>query len=343
MVSWLLIFMLCINQSKLHQIHVVVIQNRLEQLRQKQRTQALRVPDELGGTITNMAIAAATEVTEEEAAAAEEEEEIEEYSREMSPELLDPASLPQEDRKLPIVDEEDELRALVREMESCGGMLRVHVEPHFYSLPLVISSHPQISCLGHKGATLSKTLPHHLWQILQPSVFTKTKQPRTWTRTKNFSTWKKAWTTLVPTVGKTSSDRENRDSSTECIRVSSGTNTTRRITSKSSYTDPDKRLTDILPAPPLAPTILLPRLCKVTNSTFSTQISCKHSRPLITAVTEYLLFPRTCSDKTVTPSYKFVRDKSDPDTCLLVFTAGPPYEDIAFRIVDKEWEYSHKR
>ncbi len=26
-----------------------------------------------------------------------------------------------------------------------------------------------------------------------------------------------------------------------------------------------------------------------------------------------------------------------------MFNAGPPYEDIAFRIVDKEWEYSHKR
>jgi hypothetical protein len=25
------------------------------------------------------------------------------------------------------------------------------------------------------------------------------------------------------------------------------------------------------------------------------------------------------------------------------FSAGPPYEDIAFRIVNKEWEYSHKR
>lgn len=113
-----LIVLLHNNQSKLHQIHVAVIQNRLEQLRQKQRTQALRVQEELGGTITNMAIAAATEVTEEEAAAAEEEEEIEEYSRDMSPELLDPASLPQEDRNLPIVDEEDELRALVSLLRS---------------------------------------------------------------------------------------------------------------------------------------------------------------------------------------------------------------------------------
>jgi hypothetical protein len=28
---------------------------------------------------------------------------------------------------------------------------------------------------------------------------------------------------------------------------------------------------------------------------------------------------------------------------LIRFIAGPPYEDIAFRIVDKEWDYSAKR
>ena len=39
----------------------------------------------------------------------------------------------------------------------------------------------------------------------------------------------------------------------------------------------------------------------------------------------------------------------DPDadehgsTCLLRFHAGPPYEDIAFKILNKEWEYSHKK
>ncbi len=30
-------------------------------------------------------------------------------------------------------------------------------------------------------------------------------------------------------------------------------------------------------------------------------------------------------------------------TCILRFSAGPPYEDIAFRIVNKEWEYNHKK
>ena len=38
----------------------------------------------------------------------------------------------------------------------------------------------------------------------------------------------------------------------------------------------------------------------------------------------------------------FARAGED-DTCLIRFVAGAPYEDIAFRIVDKEWDYSAKR
>ena len=48
-------------------------------------------------------------------------------------------------------------------------------------------------------------------------------------------------------------------------------------------------------------------------------------------------------DKTVAPTYKIIKEPGDPDTVLLRFSAGPPYEDIAFRIVNKEWEYSHRR
>lgn len=48
-------------------------------------------------------------------------------------------------------------------------------------------------------------------------------------------------------------------------------------------------------------------------------------------------------DKSKAPTYKVIRSQDDPDTALLYFSAGPPYEDIAFRIVDREWEYSHKR
>lgn len=50
-------------------------------------------------------------------------------------------------------------------------------------------------------------------------------------------------------------------------------------------------------------------------------------------------------DKTEAPTYGCEKDPDSPDssTCILRFHAGPPYEDIAFRIVNKEWEYSHKK
>ncbi|PWZ00684.1 hypothetical protein BCV70DRAFT_231508 [Testicularia cyperi] len=48
-------------------------------------------------------------------------------------------------------------------------------------------------------------------------------------------------------------------------------------------------------------------------------------------------------DKTVAPTYKIIKEPGNQDTVLLRFSAGPPYEDIAFRVVNREWEYSHKR
>lgn len=59
-------------------------------------------------------------------------------------------------------------------------------------------------------------------------------------------------------------------------------------------------------------------------------------------------------DKTKAPTYRIEREHGrrrgqsfapagQEDTCLIRFMAGPPYEDIAFRIVDKEWDYSAKR
>ena len=59
-------------------------------------------------------------------------------------------------------------------------------------------------------------------------------------------------------------------------------------------------------------------------------------------------------DKTKAPTFKIIREHGrrrgesfapagQEDTCLLRFIAGPPYEDIAFRIVDREWDYSAKK
>ena len=59
-------------------------------------------------------------------------------------------------------------------------------------------------------------------------------------------------------------------------------------------------------------------------------------------------------DKTKAPTFRIIREHGrrrgesfapagEEDTCLIRFMAGAPYEDIAFRIVDKEWDYSAKR
>ncbi|KRY32374.1 Cactin, partial [Trichinella spiralis] len=43
------------------------------------------------------------------------------------------------------------------------------------------------------------------------------------------------------------------------------------------------------------------------------------------------------------PRFKVSPCENDPDFCVLKIEAGPPYEDIAFKIVNKEWELSCKR
>jgi len=49
-------------------------------------------------------------------------------------------------------------------------------------------------------------------------------------------------------------------------------------------------------------------------------------------------------DRTKTPTYQLLPDPSGAkDTCILRFHGGPPYEDLAFKIVNREWEMSHKR
>jgi len=59
-------------------------------------------------------------------------------------------------------------------------------------------------------------------------------------------------------------------------------------------------------------------------------------------------------DKTKAPTFKIIREggrrrgesfapAGEEDTCLIRFVAGPPYEDVAFRIVDREWDYSAKK
>lgn len=65
--------------------------------------------------------------------------------------------------------------------------------------------------------------------------------------------------------------------------------------------------------------------------------------PKIVQGYKFNIFYPDLVDKIKAPTYTIENDGDSGETCIIRFHAGPPYEDIAFRIVNKEWEYSHKK
>jgi hypothetical protein len=65
--------------------------------------------------------------------------------------------------------------------------------------------------------------------------------------------------------------------------------------------------------------------------------------PKIVQGYKFNIFYPDLVDKIKAPTYAIENDGNSSETCIIRFHAGPPYEDIAFRIVNKEWEYSHKK
>ncbi|VFQ66944.1 unnamed protein product [Cuscuta campestris] len=65
--------------------------------------------------------------------------------------------------------------------------------------------------------------------------------------------------------------------------------------------------------------------------------------PKIVQGYKFNIFYPDLVDKSKAPTFVIDKDGDSADTCIIRFHAGPPYEDIAFRIVNREWEYSHKK
>jgi len=64
--------------------------------------------------------------------------------------------------------------------------------------------------------------------------------------------------------------------------------------------------------------------------------------PKIVQGYKFNIFYPDLIDKTATPQYTITPIPDTTDFATLRFAAGPPYEDIAFKIVSREWEYSYK-
>lgn len=65
--------------------------------------------------------------------------------------------------------------------------------------------------------------------------------------------------------------------------------------------------------------------------------------PKIVQGYKFNIFYPDLIQKSNTPQYELIPIKDSADFATLRFSAGPPYEDIAFKIVNREWEYSYKR
>ncbi|XP_055604371.1 splicing factor Cactin [Uranotaenia lowii] len=65
--------------------------------------------------------------------------------------------------------------------------------------------------------------------------------------------------------------------------------------------------------------------------------------PKIVQGYKFNIFYPDLINKNTTPQYFLTPCADNPDFATLRFHAGPPYEDIAFKIVNREWEFSYKR
>lgn len=106
-----------------------MVRNRLEQLRKRQRDEALQAQNELlagvaksasrtwGGDMTAEAVPEREDIPKE--------EDVEEYERSMSPALLDIKKLSYDDRQIKVVSEKDDIENLVSKFVKLGGLTYV--------------------------------------------------------------------------------------------------------------------------------------------------------------------------------------------------------------------------
>jgi hypothetical protein len=99
--------------------------------------------------------------------------------------------------------------------------------------------------------------------------------------------------------------------------------------------------------PPQTPEMKKPKYITRVRSGFEwnkyNRVHYDHDQPPPKVVKGYkfvVYYPDLAGTKP--PEYTVHQDGESDETCIIRFHAGPPYEDIAFRIVNKEWEYTRK-
>ncbi|KAJ7774255.1 mid region of cactin-domain-containing protein [Mycena maculata] len=270
------------SKTKLKGLHEVVVRNRLEQLRKRQRDEAIQAQEELLAGVARSAskrieAAVETDVVQEVVPA----EEMEEYHRDMSPSLIDITQLMPEERDIDILTEYEHRRALFAQRRAVAASRFVPkaaqavIETPDEEAPsgADLASEALYRAEAEKDLDEEEELFNLEESIANPTSYNwedkyRPRKPRYFNRVHTGYEWNK--------YNQTHYDTDN---------------------------------------PP----------------------------PKVVQGYKFNIFYPDLIDKTKAPTYKIVKEPGNDETVLLHFSAGPPYEDIAFRIVNREWEFSHKR
>ncbi|KAI0033359.1 cactin [Vararia minispora EC-137] len=255
-------------KAKLKSLHEVVVRNRLEHLRKRQRDEALQAQEELlEGVATEAVKGKGGSLVQNPTA---EEEQLIPYNRSMSPGLIDITKLRYDERQINIVLEADDKRALF-------GQRRAVAATRF----IIKTSQPVAPAeedpVASSGADLASEA-------------------------------------LYRAEAEKDMDEEEEPFDLE-----------ENIANPTTYNWEDK---------------YRPRKPRYFNRVHTGYEWNKYNQ---THYEYFNIFYPDLIDKSKAPVYKIVKEPGNEETVLLHFSAGPPYEDIAFRIVNREWEYSHKR
>ncbi|KIL68288.1 hypothetical protein M378DRAFT_185301 [Amanita muscaria Koide BX008] len=270
-------------KAKLKGLHEVVVRNRLEQLRKRQRDEALQAQEELLAGVVKSASRNAGDDTLHLTQPVQEEivEETEPYDRAMSPLLLDFTKLSSDDRQLDVVIEEEDKRNLCQQRRTVAAsrfvpktakpIVEEQIEEPGISIDL--ASEALYRAEAEKDLDEEEEIFNLEEDIAHPTSYNwedkyRPRKPRYFNRVHTGYEWNK--------YNQTHYDTDN---------------------------------------PP----------------------------PKVVQGYKFNIFYPDLIDKSKAPTYKIVKEPGNEETVLLHFSAGPPYEDIAFRIVNREWEYSHKR
>ncbi|KIY73799.1 hypothetical protein CYLTODRAFT_448778 [Cylindrobasidium torrendii FP15055 ss-10] len=268
--------------AKLKSYHEIVIRNRLEQLRKKQRDEALHAQEELLAGVTNAASTTQWLAKDSELPSAVPLGSKQQWDPSMEPPLIDITKLPIEERNIDIFTAKEDLQALIHKRRAVAATRFVSkaaqpvIEQYSEEAPsnADLASEALYRAEAERELDEEEELFNQEADIVNPTSYNwedkhRPRKPRYFNRVHTGYEWNK--------YNQTHYDTDN---------------------------------------PP----------------------------PKVVQGYKFNIFYPDLIDKSKAPTYKIVKEPGgDEDTVLLHFSAGPPYEDIAFRVVNREWEFSHKR